>query len=88
MLAYNERNLGSVMLGDERFLTEGAQCSCGSLVLKNKDVGFYRGDAFTLTPFGQKYLAELEAVIDVVAKPVKPKKVRPAESVELAGLAA
>jgi hypothetical protein len=76
------------MLGDERFLAEGAQCSCGSLILKNKEVGFYRGDAFTLTHFGQKCLAELEAVTDVATKPVKPKKIRLVESVELAGFAA
>ena len=75
------------MRGDERFLAEGAQCSCGSLILKNKEVGFYRGDLFTLTHFGQKRLAELDAVTDVEAKPVRSKKTRPAESVERAVLA-
>ena len=62
------------MIGDERFLAEGAQASCGALILKNKLVGEYRDNVFLITPYGRERLAELELITDVVEKPTKTKK--------------
>ena len=61
---------------DSRFLAEGAQSVCGSLIYKNKEVGLYRHGSFGINALGLEILANLEQITDVVAKPAKARKAK------------
>jgi hypothetical protein len=59
---------------DSRFLAEGAQSVCGSLIYKNKEVGLYRHGSFSINALGVELLAGLEQITDAVVKPTRTRK--------------